>query len=435
MISIRFVPTFTTSMYSFGKFFFARMRVALGTSLRRSIWVDSEEVDLMFFGYPFQQIEELTKSGIQGVFSQHPSRHRFQVQILNKHHPDTFFGTQMVSQLELPVFPNASNVVVERSHLNSSFLAVLRTLFRSGILALQQFQLAVQGCQESGSSDKLSMRGCQEFLQSQINTNGITMRLSVWYRYIRLYRDYYLPPIRFPQYPCLLGHKPFWDGSVQVDGHLPDFGESNLPPCNRVGFELGKQHGRHLSKLLETWKAKPSLLEVVPSIMQSTNGCLQNLRRCFSQQREFFLRLGKRVLLSVIGGKRFVGWNDIFSFQRTIIQTTFTRIHPIFDFSQSVVVRLTRNFQPMQHCLLLGGVGINSVAVVHNQCHSANSNTELAVYKLSPVADFTGIDRIKSAWGSPCIPTLTWVQVQRGTYSSPKPPQELNPHSASTNGF
>gem|GEM_PF-5950036 len=36
------------------------------------------------------------------------------------------------------------------------------------------------------------------------------------------------------------------------------------------------------------------------------------------------------------------------------------------------------------------------------------------------------IDRTKSAWGSPCIPTLTWVQVQRGTYSSPKPPRKLN---------
>src|SRR5919202_2879722 len=179
MSPVCFVSTFTTLMHSFRKRFLSRMRVALGTSLRRSIWIDTEEVDLMFFCYPLQQVEKLTKSRVKGVFSQHPLRHRFQVQILNKSHADTFFGTQMLSQLELPVFPNTRDVIVELGNLNSSFLAVLRTFFRSGILALQQFQLAVQGCQESGSSNQLSIRGCQKFLQSQINTNSITMRLSV----------------------------------------------------------------------------------------------------------------------------------------------------------------------------------------------------------------------------------------------------------------
>jgi len=87
---------------------------------------------------------------------------------------------------------------------------------------------------------------------------------------------------------------------MQVDGYLPDFGQADLPPCNRVGFELRKQHRLHLSKLLEAWKAKSYFLEVVPSVMQTTDGCLQNLRRGFSQQREFFLRLAKFVLLNVI---------------------------------------------------------------------------------------------------------------------------------------
>jgi len=87
---------------------------------------------------------------------------------------------------------------------------------------------------------------------------------------------------------------------MQVDGYLPDFGQADLPPCNRVGFELRKQHGLHLSKLLEAWKAKSSFLEVVPSVMQTTDRCLQNLRRGFSQQREFFLRLAKFVLLNVV---------------------------------------------------------------------------------------------------------------------------------------
>src|SRR5207237_5512980 len=108
----------------------------------------------------------------------------------------------------------------------------------------------------------------------------------------------------------------------------------------------------------------------------------------------------------------------------TIIQTTFTRIYPILDFPQSVVVHLTRNFQPMQQGLLLSGRRINSVAVVHNQCHAVDSNTESLVYKPTSVADFTGLDRIKSAWGSPCIPTPNH-RLWRGTYSSPSPPSKV----------
>ncbi len=92
----------------------------------------------MFFCYPLQKVEELTESRVQGMFSQHPPRHCFQVQILNKHHPDTNFCTQMVSQFELPIFPNVSDVVVEFGNTDTSLFAVFRTLFRSGILALQQ---------------------------------------------------------------------------------------------------------------------------------------------------------------------------------------------------------------------------------------------------------------------------------------------------------
>jgi len=155
----------------------------------------------------------------------------------------------MVSQLELPIFANASNVVVESSNLDSSFFAVFRTLFRSGLLALQQFKLAVQGCQESRSSNKLFIRGCQEFLQSQVNTQRITMRLSIWYRHVRLYCDHCFPPIRFPQNRCLLNHKTIWDGAMQVDRYLPKFRQAYLPSRNGVGFELRKQHGREIPKL------------------------------------------------------------------------------------------------------------------------------------------------------------------------------------------
>src|SRR4028119_2420229 len=367
MISICFVSALTTSMNSFGKLFFTRMRVALRASVRCSIWIDPEEVDLMLLSHPLQQIEKLTKSGIQGMFSQHPPGHCLQVQVLNEHHANTFLGTQMVSQFELPILPNSSDVVVESGNLDSSFLTVLRTLFRSGILTLQQFQLAVQGCQESRSSNKLFIRGCQKLGQSQVDTQGISMRLSVRYRHIRLNCYYNFPPISFPQYPCLFNHKPLWDRSMQVDRHLPNFGQAYLPSRNGVDFELRKQHGLDLSKLLEARKAKPPRLKIIPSLMQSANGSLQNLRRGFAQQRKRFLRFGKFVLLNVIGREWLVGWNDVFSLQRTIISTTFTRIDPIFDFSQGVVINLARNFQPMKHRFFLVGVGINSVAVVQDR--------------------------------------------------------------------
>jgi len=66
---------------------------------------------------------------------------------------------------------------------------------------------------------------------------------------------------------------------MQVDGYLRDFGQADLPPCNRVGFELRKQHGLHLSKLLEAWKAKSSFLEVVPSVMQTTVSLFAKLEK------------------------------------------------------------------------------------------------------------------------------------------------------------
>src|SRR4028119_681862 len=210
MISICFVPTNITFMNSFGKVFLARMCSTFRTGLRRSIWVDTGKVDLVFFGYPFQQIEKLTVSeaggqrptgGIKGMLSQHSPRHRFQVQVLNEYHAYTFLGAEMVGQFELPIFPNTGDVVVKSGNLDSSLLAVLRTLFRSGIVALQQLELAVQRHQESGSSNEFSIRCCQKLFQSQVDTQCIPMRLSIGYRHIRLYGDKYFPPIRLPQYP------------------------------------------------------------------------------------------------------------------------------------------------------------------------------------------------------------------------------------------
>jgi hypothetical protein len=53
----------------------------------------------------------------------------------------------------------------------------------------------------------------------------------------------------------------------------------------------------------------------------------------------------------------------------------------------------------MEHSLLLDGVGINSVAVVHEQSHANNSNKKLLVYKSTSGADFTGVDPDKISLG------------------------------------
>ena len=48
------------------------MSIALRAGLRRSVWIDTSQVDLMFLGYLFEQIQELTESRVKGMFSQHP---------------------------------------------------------------------------------------------------------------------------------------------------------------------------------------------------------------------------------------------------------------------------------------------------------------------------------------------------------------------------
>src|SRR4028118_91567 len=127
MISICFVSTNITVMHSTEKLLLTRMCSAFRTSLRRSIRVNTGKINLMLLCHPFQQIEELSKSRVKGMFPQDSPRHCFQVQILNKHHPNTNLCTPMVSQLELPIFPNICNVVVEADNLDSGFLAILRT--------------------------------------------------------------------------------------------------------------------------------------------------------------------------------------------------------------------------------------------------------------------------------------------------------------------
>src|SRR3569832_2718084 len=112
MISLCFIPTNITLMYPKRKLLFARMCSTFRAGLRRSIGIDTGKIDLMFLRHPRKPVEELTKSRVKSMFSQHSSGHRFEVQILNKNHPNTFLGFLLVCLFVLLFFFLACFVVV-----------------------------------------------------------------------------------------------------------------------------------------------------------------------------------------------------------------------------------------------------------------------------------------------------------------------------------
>lgn len=83
-------------------------------------------------------------------------------------------------------------------------------------------------------------------------------------------------------------------------------------------------------------------------------------------------------------------------FQRTIIQTTFSRIHPLLDFSKGVVISTSANLQHFEQFLLLLEVldkfgSSSSVLLSYN-----NYNTELLVYKPREHVIFRDIESNKN---------------------------------------
>ena len=136
-------------------------------------------------------------------------------------------------------------------------------------------------------------------------------------------------------------------------------------PSDRIAFELRIDKRSELPVLFKSGETKTSFHKCFPSVMQSTNRSLQDLRMQCSQIWFFLLGFGQLVLLSLIARKRNISRNNLFPIQRTSIYQTFPRCQPIFHRAQRMIVDLTTGFQPTKHELLLGSVGINSIGEVH----------------------------------------------------------------------
>jgi|GEM_PF-3338927 len=91
---------------------------------------------------------------------------------------------------------------------------------------------------------------------------------------------------------------------MQVDRHFFYLWQLDSVAINRVVLELGKYKGLELTELFEARKPLSTLLKRFPSIVQSTNRSLQNLRMHLTQMRELLLSFRQGILLTVIRRKR-----------------------------------------------------------------------------------------------------------------------------------
>ena len=154
---------------------------------------------------------------------------------------------------------------------------------------------------------------------------------------------------------------------MQVNWNYSNFGQFKVQSEEWVFPKLGKQQRLKLSKLFESGKTKSSLLEVLPPSVQLRNGLLKNLRRDFTQFREFLLSFGQVVKLLDFSRELQFRRKDVLFFQGASIYQALTTITPILYLSKCVVIGSSTDFQPLNELLFLSGVWIDSVAVGNSQ--------------------------------------------------------------------
>lgn len=154
---------------------------------------------------------------------------------------------------------------------------------------------------------------------------------------------------------------------MHIDWHRANFRKLDVATSNGIVLELWENKRAKLPKFSESRKPKSSFLKRLPSVMQSTNCSLQDLRMHLCQFWFSLFRLGQCVLLSLITGEWYISPNDIFPTQRTPINWGFPRRNPILQLTKSVIVDLATGFQPLHHELLLSCVWINPVGEIHYQ--------------------------------------------------------------------
>jgi len=133
---------------------------------------------------------------------------------------------------------------------------------------------------------------------------------------------------------------------MQVDWDCSNFGQLNVQVRYWILLELRKKQRLKLSVFLEAWKTESSALKILPTSMQLLNSLLKNLRRNFTQVREFFLGFWQVIKLLNFARKLHLSREDILLFKRASIDQAQKTVTPIFDLSQRIVKCTTTNFHP-----------------------------------------------------------------------------------------
>ncbi len=157
---------------------------------------------------------------------------------------------------------------------------------------------------------------------------------------------------------------------MQVNGNCPNFGQLDVQIRCGIFRKLRKQQRFQLPVLFESGKTKTSVLKILPTFMKLFDDLLKNLRKNFTQPRKLFLGFRQVVELIDFIGKFLAGRQDVLFFKRASVNRTLATIAPIFNLPQRIVECTATNFHPLNECLLLSGIWIDSVAVVKCQ-HSA----------------------------------------------------------------
>lgn len=342
---------------------------------------------------------ELPKSSIKHLFPKHSLGTGAVIEIFDEDHISSI--AKSMSLLVVEVLPRVVNFVVKSGNFKALFLVILRPLLFPRKPALQQFQLTLPTLKKLRRLYENAITSCQKLLQPNINSNGITVRNWVGNSHITLQGDRCIPSVSFPQDSYLLDHKPSWDRSMQVDGNRSNLGQQDVRIRYWIFLELGKQQRLELSILLESRKAKPSFLKVLPAFVQLLNCLLKNLRRDFAQSGKFLLRSWQIIKLLNFTRKLQVGREYVFLLQRASVYQALTTIAPILYLSKRIVKCTTTDFHPLNELLFLGGVWIDSIAVSDSQ-HPIRIAVLLATMQ-SLTVNLRNIESLKLTWGNPCI--------------------------------
>ncbi len=331
---------------------------------------------------------KLPERCIKHMFPKHPFCTGAVIQVFHEDHITSV--TKGMSLLKVKVLPGVIDLVVKSCNFKTLFLIVFRLSLFSREPALQQLQLALQLLKKLRRFYENTVTSCQKLLQPNINPNRMTVRDGVRNTDIALQGDRCVPSVCFPQYSYLLDHKSRRDRSMQIDGNCSNLGQFNMQVRYWILLELGKQQRLELTVLLESGKAKSSFLEIFPTSMQLLDSLLENLGRNFSQLWKFLLRSWQVVELLNLTGKLKVRRKNVFFLQRASINQTLPTVTPILYLPQRIVKCTATDFHPLNQCLLLSGIWIDSVTVGECQHSSIVENLLVTGKKLN--VNFTGLN-------------------------------------------